>query len=137
MCFLAIDRTEIGDRASLPDFLDLDVYSNLDYMPFDLKCAMMYSVRVRNRYCKVFRYIIACLKEGYTLTANVLDCRIFYSNKIEDAMIFLLAGKGFMYALKYLIYKVKELLLRDGFRQSKVRLTFLPKCLNNTCYNLI
>jgi hypothetical protein len=91
--FSIFEQTGTEDRTSEPDFLDLDVYGDLDHMPLDLKRAITGSLRVMHGYCEVFGRIIACLKEGRAPTASLLDRRIRYSwgIKNEDAKTFLLA----------------------------------------------
>ena len=137
MCLLVDEKTDIGDHIPQSDFLDLDIYRDLDHILLDLRYAIIYSIRVMNRYYKVFRYIIKYLKEGRTLTVSTLDYCIFYSDKIEDIMIFLLVRGSSIYTLKYLINIIKDLLIRNEFKQSEAGLALLLRYLNNTGYNLI
>ena len=129
-----------GDRTLEPDFLDLDVYGDLDHMPLALKRTMTGSLRVMHGYCEVFGRIITCLKEGRAPTSSLLDLRIRYSwgGKSEDAKLYLLAGGKSKYALQYLIRVLKELMLsRNGSRLSEGGLVSLPKCLNDIAYDLV
>ena len=128
------------DRTSEADFLDLDVYGDLDHMPVDLKRTITGSLRAMHGYCEVFGRIITCLNEGRAPTSSLLDRRIRYSwgDKSEDAKIFLLAGGKSMYALQYLIHTLKELMLgRNGERLAGGGLVSLPMCLNDTAYDLV
>lgn len=128
------------DRASEADFLDLDVYGDLDHMPIALRRTITGSLRVMHGYCEVFGYIITCLKEDRAPTSSLLDRRIRYSwgGKSEDAKMFLQAGGKSMYALQYLIRTLKELMLvRNGSRLAEGGLACLPMCLNDTAYDLV
>jgi hypothetical protein len=134
------ERTGTEDRTSEPDFLDLDVYDDLDHMPLALKRTMSGNIRVMYAYCEVFGRIITCLKEDRPLTSSVLDYRIRYSwgGKSEDAKLFLQVGGKSMFALQYLISTLEKLMLgRNGSRLSEGALASLPMCLNDTAYDLI
>jgi hypothetical protein len=129
-----------GDRTAEADFLDLDVYDDLDNMPLALKRAIKGSLRIMHGYCEVFGRIATCLKESRAPTSSLLDHRILYSwdGKSEDAKLFLLAGGESMYALQYLIGILKKLMLvRNGSSLSAGGLDSLPVCLNDTAYDLV
>jgi len=130
----------IEDRTIELDFLDLDIYGDLDHIPLDVKRAMAGSIRIMHGYCEVFGRIVTCLREGRAPTSSLLDQRIRYSwgGKSEDAKLYLLAGGKAMYALEYLIRIVKELMLaRNGFKVSEGGLGSLPMCLNDIAYDLV
>ena len=134
------DGTRTDGRTLEPDFLDLDVYDDLDHIPLALKRIMTGNIRVMHGYCEVFGRIITCLKEGRAPTSSLLDLRIRYSwgGKSEDAKLYLLAGGKSKYALQYLIRVLKELMLsRNGSRLSEGGLVSLPKCLNDIAYDLV
>ena len=126
-------------RTSEPDYLDLDIYSDLDHIPPALKRALVKSLIVSHGYCQVFERIAACLKEGRAPTPSLLDDRIRYSwGESEDAKLFLLAGGTSKYALEHVIRDIKELMLgRNGFRLALGGLASLPICFNDTAYDMV
>lgn len=134
------EQTGTEERTPEVDFLDLDVYGDLEHMPVSLRRAITGSLRVMHGYCEVFGFIITCLNEDRAPTSNLLDHRIRYSwgSKSEDGKLFLLAGGKSTYALQYLIRTLKELMIvRNGSRLAGARLTPLPICLNDTAYDLV
>ena len=134
------EGTGTEDRTIKPDFLDLDIYSDLDHIPLDLKRTMTGSLRIMHGYCEIFGRIVTCLKEGQAPTSSLLDRRIRYSwgGKSEDSKLFLLAGGKSTYALQYLIRTLKELMLgRNGSTLSEGALAPLLTCLNDTAYDLV
>ena len=120
--------------------MDLDVYGDINHMPIALRRALRGDIRVMHGYCEVFSSIIECLKETRAPTSHAIDLRIRYScdGKREDAKIYLEAGGKSEYVLQYLFDKIKDVVLvGNGFSQSEEGLAFLPRCFNDTGYDMV
>jgi hypothetical protein len=134
------EKTGTENRTLEPDFLDLDIYSDLDHIPLTLKRTLTESISVLHGYSQAFERIAICLREGRPPIARLLDDRIRYSwdGKSEDAKLFLLAGGTSKYALQHVIRDVKELMLvRNGSRLALGGLASLPMCINDTAYDMV
>ena len=126
------------DRIKDEDFLDLDVYGDLDHMPLALRRCIKEDIRVMSGYCEVFSKIIECLKDGRAPTPSLVDKRIRYSWRDRDSKYFLDAGGKSQYALYYLIATLKSFMLhRGGLRYIDSGLQSEPRCLNDTNFELV
>ena len=117
------EGTQVNKRTSSSDFLDIDIFGDLDHIPVVLKREMKKEIRVMNGYSQVFGCIVRSLDEGRLPCSAALERDILYSScgRNEDAKLFLQAGGSSRHAINYLFDRLKKIIkeghnLEEGLR---------------------
>lgn len=109
-------------------------------MPLRLRRVLREDILVMTGYCEVFGVVMTCLKDDIVPSSNVVDKRIKNSlGQTNDcAKFFLMMGGQAKYALQYLLTRIQEgLMVHGGLRQAETELAHLPRCANDTRFDMI
>lgn len=109
-------------------------------MPLTVRKAILGHESTMSGYCQVFAAIERTLIRDQAPTAEAVSGHILLNDEFDytDAKLFFKAGGMPQHALQYLLSTLKRIsLVHRSAATLEVQLSHLPRCLNDTSYDMV